>query len=111
MTTPPVPPTDAPPTFEDVKAVVVAFLGSVVESGHLKDEVQTLVTNAIHSALTELLAEEGALMLPLTAWANGWMTQIRTDYSPGGILEQMLKNAAHSVKVFATDPDKADKHD
>jgi hypothetical protein len=101
--TPPAAP--VPPSFDDAKAVVVAWLADALDTGKLKALLQEVLHNAVADALTQL----GAPGDPLTAWANGWMTQIRTDYSKGGVLEAMLMEvattAAHSVKVFMPNPE------
>ena len=90
MTTPPVGPPEPTP---------VPVMPTVVESA-LTVWVNTVVKNAIVEALTELASDESTLMLPLTAWANGWMNQLRTDYSPGGIFAQTLNAAVHNFHVF-----------
>jgi hypothetical protein len=105
VTTPPVVPPVVPPTFDDAKAIVAAFLASVLETGKLKEEVKAFLAEVLHSAIADALAQLGAPGDPLTAWLNGWLTQFRTDYLPGGPLEQTLKNAAHSVKVFLPNED------
>ncbi len=110
----PVPPVPdvVPPDFQQVKDVLLAFLSATLQTGALKDELAKFIDDRLHTAITDavaqLTADESTLMLPLTAWANGWATQLRTDYSPGGVLEKTLKNAAHSVKIFMPDPSSDD---
>jgi hypothetical protein len=65
----------------------------------IDDRVHTAVVNAMH----ELLGDEGTLMLPFTAWMNGWFTQLRTDYSPGGVFAEAMKEAVKNFHLFLHD--------
>ena len=58
------------------------------------------VKTAVTEAITELLVAEGPLWQQFTKWANGWFQQLRIDYSPGGLLDQTLKDAAKNVHLL-----------
>lgn len=90
--TEPTPPTDPVVVSPELLASVTAWINSVFKT-------------AIKEALTDLTEEvEGPLWLQFTAWANGWFEQLRTDYSPGGVLEATLKNAAHDIHMLTKVP-------
>jgi hypothetical protein len=93
MTAPPVGPPDVPPP------ITPPVMPTEVQSA-LTLWVNTVISTAVTNAITQLLSAESTLMLPLTAWANGWMEQVRTDYSPGGVLAQSLAAAVHNFHVF-----------
>jgi hypothetical protein len=59
----------------------------------------------VKTAIADLMAEEGPLWQQFTAWANGWMEQLKTDYSPGGAFAQSMINAVHSFHVFLPNSD------
>jgi hypothetical protein len=99
MTTPPVPeptPTPTPEPSESVISSLEETLGAFIDA-HLH--------TAIVNAVTELLGAEGKLMLPFTAWINGWLTQLRTDYSPGGVLAESMKEATRNFHLLAREED------
>ncbi len=72
------------------------------DTGTLKTVVSTWVDDRLKAAITELLAQltanESTLMLPLTAWANGWIQEIQAALP--GIIKEGLKG----FKIFMPEP-------